>query len=157
MKIYKSISEKKHHNLFSFVNIIDEKTKEKLKRHLKKISSRPNDLFKSNSDLPFVKRLNGYVPCEIDQIKHEDVIDIPENVTWCVKSEFKNKEGQNKLSQIGINVSNFLVNLLGGEPKTVFCDTNEFVIETTPNKSGSVRSTNIIIPGKGIINVSQDK
>ena len=43
MKIYKSISEKKRHNLFSFVNIIDEKTKEKLKRHLKKISSRKNN------------------------------------------------------------------------------------------------------------------
>ena len=43
MKIYKSISEKKSHNLFSFVNIIDEKTKEKLKRHLKKISSRKNN------------------------------------------------------------------------------------------------------------------
>lgn len=84
-------------------------------------------------------------------------VDIPKNVFWCVKSEFKNKEGKNKLNQIGINISNFLVNLLGGEPKTVYCDADEFVVETTPNKSGSVRSTNIIIPGKGIINVSQDK
>lgn len=94
---------------------------------------------------------------QVVKFPRDTQVDIPENVSWCVKSEFKNKEGQNKLSQIGINVSNFLVNLLGGEPKTVFCNTNEFVIETTPNKSGSVRSTNIIIPGKGIINVSQDK
>ena len=46
---------------------------------LKNIVTKPNKLFKSDSDLEIAKKLNGYLPYEIDQIKHEDVIDIPEN------------------------------------------------------------------------------
>lgn len=46
---------------------------------LKSIISKPNNLFKSKSDLKIVGKLNGYLPYEIDQIKHEDIIDIPEN------------------------------------------------------------------------------
>ena len=46
---------------------------------LKNIISKPNNLFKSDSDLKIVDKLNGYLPSEIDQIKHEDIIDIPEN------------------------------------------------------------------------------
>ena len=46
---------------------------------LKNIVSKPNKLFKSNADLLIVDKLNGYIPSELEQIKHEDVIDIPEN------------------------------------------------------------------------------
>ena len=46
---------------------------------LKNIISKPNNLFKSDADFKIVDKLNGYIPCEIEQTKHEDVIDIPEN------------------------------------------------------------------------------
>jgi len=46
---------------------------------LKNIVTKPNKLFKSDSDLEIAQKLNGYLPYEIDQIKHEDVVDIPEN------------------------------------------------------------------------------
>ena len=46
---------------------------------LKSIISKPNNLFESDADLEIVEKLNGYLPYEIDQVKHEDVIDIPEN------------------------------------------------------------------------------
>lgn len=46
---------------------------------LKDIISKPNNLFKSDTDYEIVKRLNGYLPYEITQTKHEDIIDIPEN------------------------------------------------------------------------------
>ena len=46
---------------------------------LKNIITRPNKLFKTDSDLEISKKLNGYLPYEIEQVKHEDVIDIPEN------------------------------------------------------------------------------
>jgi hypothetical protein len=46
---------------------------------LKNIISKPNKLFKSDSDLRIADRMNGYLPYEIEQTKHEDIIDIPEN------------------------------------------------------------------------------
>ena len=46
---------------------------------LKNIITKPNNLFKSDSDLEIAQKLNGYLPYEIDQIKHEDIIDTPEN------------------------------------------------------------------------------
>ncbi|MBR3112835.1 MAG: DUF2357 domain-containing protein [Methanobrevibacter sp.] len=46
---------------------------------LKNIVSKPNNLFKSDANFEIVHKLNGYIPREIEQIKHEDVIDIPEN------------------------------------------------------------------------------
>ena len=46
---------------------------------LKNIVTKPNKLFKTDSDLLISKKLNGYLPYEIEQIKHEDIIDIPEN------------------------------------------------------------------------------
>ena len=46
---------------------------------LKDAVSKPNKLFKSDSNLKIAQKLKGYLPYEIDQIKHEDVIDIPEN------------------------------------------------------------------------------
>lgn len=46
---------------------------------LKNIITKPNKLFKSEADFEIVDKLNGYLPSEIDQVKHEDIIDIPEN------------------------------------------------------------------------------
>ncbi len=46
---------------------------------LKNIVSKPNNLFKSDADFEIVRKLNGYIPHEIEQTKHEDLIDIPEN------------------------------------------------------------------------------
>ena len=46
---------------------------------LKNIIARPNKLFKTDSDLEISRKLNGYLPHEIEQVKHEDIIDIPEN------------------------------------------------------------------------------
>lgn len=46
---------------------------------LKNIVTKPNKLFKTDSNLEISRKLNGYLPYEIEQIKHEDVIDIPEN------------------------------------------------------------------------------
>ena len=46
---------------------------------LKNIITKPNNLFKSDSNLKIAQKLNGYLPYEIEQIKHEDIIDTPEN------------------------------------------------------------------------------
>ena len=46
---------------------------------LKNIISKPNNLFKSDVDYEIVDNLNGFIPFEIEQVKHEDIIDIPEN------------------------------------------------------------------------------
>ncbi len=46
---------------------------------LKNIISKPNKLVKVDSTLEIAEKLNGYLPYEIEQTKHEDVIDIPEN------------------------------------------------------------------------------
>ena len=46
---------------------------------LKNIITKPNNLFKSDSDLKIVQKLNGFFPYEIEQVKHEDIIDTPEN------------------------------------------------------------------------------
>ncbi|MBQ6629182.1 MAG: DUF2357 domain-containing protein [Methanobrevibacter sp.] len=46
---------------------------------LKNIVSKPNKLSKSSADFLIVDKLNGYIPSELEQVKHEDVIDIPEN------------------------------------------------------------------------------
>ena len=46
---------------------------------LKNIITKPNNLFKSDADYEIVNKLNGYIPYEIEQTKHEDVIDVPEN------------------------------------------------------------------------------
>lgn len=46
---------------------------------LKNIISKPNKLVKVDSTLEIAEKLKGYLPYEIEQTKHEDVIDIPEN------------------------------------------------------------------------------
>ncbi len=45
---------------------------------LKNIISKPNKLSKSDADFEIVKKLKGHIPLEIEQTKHEDIIDIPE-------------------------------------------------------------------------------
>ena len=56
----------------SFVSNVNQNT-------LKSIITTPNKLFKSDADFEIIDKLNGYLPSEIDQVKHEDIIDIPEN------------------------------------------------------------------------------
>ncbi|MBE6500467.1 MAG: DUF2357 domain-containing protein [Methanobrevibacter thaueri] len=46
---------------------------------LKNIVTKPNNLFKSDADFKIVDKLNGYIPSELEQTKHEDIIDVPEN------------------------------------------------------------------------------
>lgn len=46
---------------------------------LRNIVTKPNNLVKSDADFEIVRKLNGHIPYELDQIKHEDVIDTPEN------------------------------------------------------------------------------
>ena len=46
---------------------------------LNNIVSRPNKLFKTDSPIKMAEKLNGYLPYTINQSKHEDSIDIPEN------------------------------------------------------------------------------
>jgi hypothetical protein len=46
---------------------------------LNNIVSRPNHVFKSNSNIGMASKLNGYLPYNIHQVKHEDSIDTPEN------------------------------------------------------------------------------
>ncbi len=94
---------------------------------------------------------------QVVKMPRDTKVEIPENVLWCFKSEFKDKEGKGKIGKAWLNVTKKLVKALGGLPKTEYCNENEFVIETTPNTTGNVRSTNVYIPGKGSINVSQDK
>ena len=46
---------------------------------LNNIVSRPNQLFKTDSQIKMAEKLNGYLPINIHQVKHEDSIDTPEN------------------------------------------------------------------------------
>ena len=46
---------------------------------LNNIVSRPNQLFKIDSQIKMAEKLNGYLPINIHQVKHEDSIDTPEN------------------------------------------------------------------------------
>ena len=46
---------------------------------LNNIVSRPNKLFKTDSPIKMAEKLNGYLPYTINQTKHEDSIDTPEN------------------------------------------------------------------------------
>ena len=46
---------------------------------LNSIVSRPNQLFKTDSQIKMAEKLNGYLPINIHQVKHEDSIDTPEN------------------------------------------------------------------------------
>ncbi|MBQ8017839.1 MAG: DUF2357 domain-containing protein [Methanobrevibacter sp.] len=46
---------------------------------LKNMVSKSNNLSKSDADFKIVEKLNGYIPREIEQTKHEDIIDVAEN------------------------------------------------------------------------------
>ncbi len=46
---------------------------------LKNIVSKPGNLFRSDADFEIVRKMNDYIPRQVEQTKHEDVIDIPEN------------------------------------------------------------------------------
>ncbi len=46
---------------------------------LKNIISKPNKLAKIEYGIEIAEKLNGHLPYEIEQVKHEDTIDIPEN------------------------------------------------------------------------------
>jgi len=46
---------------------------------LNNLVSRPNQLFKTDSQIKMAEKLNGYLPINIHQVKHEDSIDTPEN------------------------------------------------------------------------------
>ena len=46
---------------------------------LNNLVSRPNQLFKTDSQSKMAEKLNGYLPINIHQVKHEDSIDTPEN------------------------------------------------------------------------------
>lgn len=46
---------------------------------LNNVVSRPNQLFKIDSQIKMAEKLNGYLPINIHQVKHEDSIDTPEN------------------------------------------------------------------------------
>lgn len=56
----------------SFVSNINQNT-------IKNMVSNPNNLCKSDADFKIVEKLNGYIPREIEQTKHEDIIDVAEN------------------------------------------------------------------------------
>jgi len=49
------------------------------KNTLKNIITKPNNLLKSDFDLKIAQKLNGFLPYDIYQIKHEDIIDTQEN------------------------------------------------------------------------------
>lgn len=46
---------------------------------LKNIVSKPNNLYKSDADFEIVHKLKGHIPQMIEQTKHDDTSDIPEN------------------------------------------------------------------------------
>jgi hypothetical protein len=46
---------------------------------LNNIVSKPNQLFKTESNIKMAEKLNGFLPINIRQVKHEDSIDTPEN------------------------------------------------------------------------------
>ena len=46
---------------------------------LKNIIKNPNNLIKTDSNFEIARKLNGYIPVNIDQENHEEIIDIAEN------------------------------------------------------------------------------
>ena len=78
--IFEYLSKNLHSQLKSHVETVPLSLAANVNQNtLKNIVSKPNNLFKTDADFEIVNRLNGFIPHEIDQIKHEDIIDIPEN------------------------------------------------------------------------------
>ena len=78
--IFEYLSKNLHSQLKSHVEIVPLSLASNINQNtLRNIVSKPGNLFESDADFSIVNKLNGYIPREIDQIKHEDIIDIPEN------------------------------------------------------------------------------
>ena len=94
---------------------------------------------------------------QVVSLPRDSKVEIGSDGAWCFKSILKEKVASTKLQEIWQKISRPIIKLLGGTPQTVLCNENEMVIGAEPNNSGSVRSTTIVVPGKYIINVSQEK
>ncbi len=78
--IFEYLSKNLHSQLKSHVETVPLSLASNInQKTLKNIITKPNKLFKSNADFEIVNKLNGHIPSEINQIKHEDIIDTPEN------------------------------------------------------------------------------
>ena len=78
--IFEYLSKNLHSQLKSHIETVPLSLASNVNQNtLKNIVSKPNNLFKSDTDYDIVNKLNGFIPHEIGQIKHEDIIDIPEN------------------------------------------------------------------------------
>ncbi len=78
--IFEYLSKNLHSQLKNHIEIVPISFASNVNQNtLKSIISKPNNLFKSDANFEIVDKLNGYLPYEIDQVKHEDIIDIPEN------------------------------------------------------------------------------
>ena len=78
--IFEYLSKNLHSQLKNFTETVPISFASNVNQNtLKNIISKPNNLVKVDYDMEISQKLNGYLPYEIDQIKHEDVIDILEN------------------------------------------------------------------------------
>ena len=78
--IFKYLSKNLHSQLKNHIETVQVSFASNINQNtLKNIITKPSKLSKSDADFEIVRRLNGHIPRELDQIKHEDVIDIPEN------------------------------------------------------------------------------
>ena len=78
--IFEYLSKNLHSQLKSHVETVPLPLASNINQNtLRNIVSKPSNLFESDADFGIVNKLNGYIPRDIDQIKHEDIIDIPEN------------------------------------------------------------------------------
>ncbi|WP_406533201.1 DUF2357 domain-containing protein [Methanobrevibacter sp.] len=78
--IFEYLSKNLHSQLKNHIETVPISFASKVNQNtLKNIMTKPGNLSKSDADFEIVRKLKGHIPYELDQIKHEDVIDIPEN------------------------------------------------------------------------------
>ena len=78
--IFEYLSKNLHSQLKNHIETVPISFASKVNQNtLKNIMTKPGNLSKSDADFEIVHKLKGHIPYELDQIKHEDVIDIPEN------------------------------------------------------------------------------
>lgn len=78
--IFEYLSKNLHSQLKNFTETVPISFASNVNQNaLKNIVSKPNNLSKSDADFKIVEKLKGYIPQDLEQTKHEDVIDIPEN------------------------------------------------------------------------------
>ncbi len=78
--IFEYLSKNLHSQLKNHIETVPISFASKVNQNtLKNIMTKPGNLSKSGADFEIVRKLKGHIPYELDQIKHEDVIDIPEN------------------------------------------------------------------------------